>query len=622
MLRLQFIPSFDAEFDPSAEAGDAFVVVSAVITEQRSGSKIEPSFRAVVENPGVGGWMPTALRYADLWEKRDTDPAPVLLARGRLVPLPTGMAGSTIELTFRCLPPSSDDILTTAADALRIGEDFDYDPDADPEDRLDAEYYDPLFFGQGASDDPENVLVARPEVWRWDRTTLAVGRTHLVDSAVLHDIGYQGIGEPPSLSVTHPPKPISRLRIVASWTQAARGRQTISEPDSVQTYTADDFLSTFPQPGTTIGSNTGWTLAEAEVESVLDDSPTTLTISGSKFGSASGGQVKLQPKTINYRLTAAYDYSQQREEILDIVMPSGLQEFPEEDDQKEPPVTLTLGPLNIDSSTQEWLYEDPDTLEVMHYEVGDEVLAAGKAWSCATEHDATETFRVRDYNDGPTLWVQREKRAPMRDSRNSRFLDLNRGIRAVRHGVLRLYRAVLERSQCAETTFEVPWPIGRGITTEHSCRIAHRRLPGGELFGKVVGIELLIEEGGRRACRVTLASVPGTGAAAPTPGPDQQQAGDVVYATSYRAPQVPVNAFDLATVPPRIYSFENAWSAQHAAAVASSDPVGTIGSMPTRLRIAFAPLREEDLLTRRMSVTCVAPSLPKQINLRPDMGGP
>lgn len=620
MLRLQFIESFDAPFSPLAEAGDAYVVLSAVITEQRNGRKIEPTFRVVAKNPGVGGWMPIALRYADLWEQRDTDPAPVHLARGRLVPLPTGMAGSTIELTFRCLPPSSDDILTAAADALRIGEDFDYEPDAPIEDRLDAEYYDPLCFGQGASDDPENVLVARPEVWRWDRTTLALGRTHLVDSDVLHDIGYNGIGDPPSLSVTHPPKSISKLRIVASWTQTAKGRQTVSEPDSVSTYTWEDFLASFPQPGTAIGAATGWTLAESEVESVLDDLPTTLNISGTKFGSASGGQVRLQPKTINFRLTAAYDYSQQREELLDIVMPSGLQELPDEDDESEVMEIVTLAPLNIDSSTPEWLYEDPDTLEVMHYDVGDEVLAAGKAWTCATEHDATEDFRVRDYDDGPVLWLQREKRAPMRDSRNPRFLDLNRGIRTVRHGVLRLYRAVLERSQCAETTFEVPWMIGRGITTEHSCRIAHHRLPGGELTGKVVGIELLIEEGGRRAARITLASVPGTGSVVSTPGPDQQQAGDVVYSTSYRAPSVPVNAFELATLPPRIYAFENPWPAQHAAAVASSDPVGVIGTMPTRLRIAFAPLREEDLLTRRMSVACLPPALPKQINLRPDMG--
>lgn len=155
---------------------------------------------------------------------------------------------------------------------------------------------------------------------------------------------------------------------------------------------------------------------------------------------------------------------------------------------------------------------------------------------------------------------------------------------------------------------------------EEAIGAAEDAVPAELVERKVVGIELLIEEGGRRAARITLASVPGTGAVVPTPSPDQQQAGDVVYSTSYRAPSVPVNAFDLATLPPRIYAFENTWAEQHAAALASPDPVGKIRTMPTRLRIAFTPLREEDLLTRRMSVSCLPPSLPKQLNLRPDLG--
>ena len=114
MLRLQFIPAYGTPFSPSADAGDAFVVLSAVISEQRVGRKVEPIFRAVIKNPGVAGWMPSALRYADLWEQRaydpihDTpaDPTPVHLARGRLVPRATRDAGprgpSTESLPTDC----------------------------------------------------------------------------------------------------------------------------------------------------------------------------------------------------------------------------------------------------------------------------------------------------------------------------------------------------------------------------------------------------------------------------------------------------------------------------------------------------------------------------------------
>ncbi len=621
MLRLQFIASYNAPFSPSATDGDAFVVLSASILEQRNGRKIEPLFRTTIKNPGVVGWMPSALRYAILWEQRHEDSAPVLLARGRLVPLPTGMAGSTIELTFRCLPPSSDDVISAAADALRIGENFDYDPDASLADRLDAEYYDPLFFGANATDDPESALTARPEIWSWDRTTLSIGRTHLVESDVVHDIGFNGVGEPPSLSATNPPKPISKIRISAAWTQTAKGRQTVAENDSVTTFTWEDFQSSFPQPGASIGSGTGWSLAEAEIVSVSDSTPVWATISGSKFGSASGGEIELLPKYIEFRLAAAYDYQQQREEILEISMPSGLQELPDEDDQAEIIEQPNLLSLNVDPSTPEWQYEDPDTLERMHYDVGDEVLANGKAWTCVTAHDATEDFTIQETDDGPVLWQKRDKRAPMKNQASPKFFDLPRGVRAVRHAILRLYRSVLERSQCAEASFEVPWILGRSITCAHSCRIAHRRLPGGEATGKVTSVELVIENGGRRSAKVTIACIPGNGSSAPTPGPGQMQTGEIVYSTSYRGVTEPVNAAALPSQEPRIYEMENIWSQQLSSAIGSGDPVAVIGSMPTRLKMAFTPLREEDTLRRRMSVTCLPPTLPKQLNLRPDLGG-
>lgn len=620
MLGLQFIPTYNTAFDPETAADNAFFVLSGGIYESRVGKRIEPYFKATVENPGIAGWMPTANRYAILWEKRSDDAQPILLARGRLVPLPSGMAGSTIELTFKCLPPSADDILKAAANFLRTGEAVDYDPDAPLADRIDAEYYDPVYYGAGAEDDPETALSARPEVWRWDRRTLSIGRTHLVDSAITHDVGYEGVGEPPSLSISQPPRPISKLRVTASWTQVAKGKQSVFGSDQIETFTFEDFIANFPKPGTAIGANTGWTLDEAKINSVSNGSPSWLTISGGKFGAASGGQLQVRPKVIDFTLRAAFDYQQQRQEILTISMPSGLQDLPAEDDEVEIVETLNLSSLNIDGSTPEWLYEDEETLEPKIYAVGDEVLANGRAWTCLVAHTAAEDFTPRDPATDTQIWQIREKRAPLRNPAASHFLDSDRGIRAVRHAILRLARTNLERSQCGETTFEIPWLLGREMTCADSVRIAHRRLPGGELVGKVVSLELLIEEGGKRSARVTLASIPGTDAATPTPAARQQQTGGVVYSTSYAGVRAPVNAAALSSAVPGIYAFENTWSQQLLAADGQPDPIAVIGSMPTRLKIAFTPLREEDLLVRRMSIMCEPLALPRQINLRPDMG--
>ncbi|KQS74316.1 hypothetical protein ASG25_21200 [Rhizobium sp. Leaf384] len=61
----------------------------------------------------------------------------------------------------------------------------------------------------------------------------------------------------------------------------------------------------------------------------------------------------------------------------------------------------------------------------------------------------------------------------MLNSASPRWFDTVRGIRSHRHGIRRLQRIVLERSQCAETAFEMPWEAGRSITCVDSCR----RLP-------------------------------------------------------------------------------------------------------------------------------------------------
>jgi hypothetical protein len=82
----------------------------------------------------------------------------------------------------------------------------------------------------------------------------------------------------------------------------------------------------------------------------------------------------------------------------------------------------------------------------------------------------------------------------------------------------------------------------------------------------------------------------------------------------------PVNAFALAAQVPRIYEFENIWSDQLWVAQRSDDPIAAIGEIPTRLKIAFKALREEDLLRRRMKIICEPISMPKQLNLRPDLG--
>ncbi|WP_428427326.1 hypothetical protein [Pararhizobium sp.] len=619
MLGLAQLDTWDVPFNPAIHGTDtAFDVFSATITETRVGDTITSFFKATVKNPGSSGIVTSAKRYYVLWEQRQEDDLPVELARGRIVPLPTGMADRRIDISFQCLPPKSTIVKKAAAIALRVRE-VAYDPDAPAADREAAEAYDPLFYGAAAEEDPDTALGGRPELWRWDRKTLALRRTHIVESDITYSIGADGLGQPPMLSINDPPRPWTQQRIVANWTQRARGQQSVAEQGDVTTFTYDDFIAGFPKAGSGIGSDTGWTLAKAEITSVDDQPAYWVSILDPKFGTAAGGMLQVRPKRISYLMTAAYDYQQQREEIIDIRLASGLQDVPADDEEVEPVDTVTLGSLTLDTSTPEWQYENPETLVRRHYVVGQEVLANGRAWTCQVEHDAQIDFMPRDPVTQELIWLRREKRAPIGTTRNPRFVDLPRGVRAIRHAIRRLKRQVLLRAQCAEVTFELPWVLSRNITTEDSCWIAHRSLPGGEMTGKVSSIELSIQPGGKRRGRITMLSIPGKGLPAGIPEEGEQQTADVVYVTDYRGVNIPVDAFALQAQSPRIFEFENEWGDQLAAANASSDPIAAIGANPTRLSIAFKALREEDLLSRRGTVICEPLPLPMQINLSPVM---
>ncbi|KAJ34016.1 hypothetical protein BW45_06235 [Agrobacterium tumefaciens] len=79
----------------------------------------------------------------------------------------------------------------------------------------------------------------------------------------------------------------------------------------------------------------------------------------------------------------------------------------------------------------------------------------------------------------------------------------------------------------------------------------------------------------------------------------------------------PVNAIGLDTIGPFANYVENDADTQASIALDASsvglDPLAAIGKNPTRLVIAFPPLREEDLLARRITVRTEALRLPKQI---------
>lgn len=615
MLYLAFIATHDVAFDPAVHAREDLVCLSGRVEDRRQGDVIVPSFSVTLPNEGL--FLTRTERYAILSEKGPGDVAAVELARGRVLGMPADIGGRTVELEFVSLPPNEDAVLKAAADALRVGE-VAYDPDADPSAREAAELYDPVFFPQ-ADTNPASVLAARTQVWRWNRKTLVpelVSTVYDAD-APLHDVAGDGIEGSLKVASLDPPRATTKLRLVAHWTQEAKGKQTFpcSPSAGIPTYSWNDLISSMPKPGTPVGVDTGWHVAEAEIQNVdfsaiLDSFNASIATHANGDPNVSACEVVLQPATVNVYVKLGYEYRQQREEIVDLSMPASIQQVLG-DDRKESIEQVQLSALNIDQATAEWAYENPDTLVRNHYAVGSLVQASGRVWECLFEHDATTVFLVQQ--SGITLWQQAAKQSAMPDSRHASYFGSDRGVRTLRHALRRLRKSVLQRAHCLEASFDVAWGIGRAMSLGDRCRIVNRRIPNGQCTGVITGLQLTAD-GKRRTATVTMLVPVGEVLTPPVPGDGQSQTADVVYGVTGPAASQPVNAFALASYPADVEVL-NSYDVQKAAGLASGDPVEAISAKPTQLKISVDRLRQEDLLTRRLSVTCEPLPVPHGISL-------
>ncbi|CAN7329946.1 hypothetical protein [Neorhizobium tomejilense] len=621
MIGLVWLTAWDQVLDlETVVVDDELEAFSGTVAEREEGDVIVPYYTVSIRNPGIGGIAARPGRYAAVVER---DPATGVAeehARGRLTGLPTELGAADCTMEFLCVPPDEDDVLQATANTHRIGE-IDYDPAAPLADREAAEMYDPLFFDADATEDPTTVLLARRHLWRWDRKTLLPTLVHLTDGVVEHQVN-DLIEGTLSLRVTTPPKAITKLRLIASWTQYAKDIQDSNRLGSFSSFTYQDVLSSIPKPGDSIGADTGWTFDSFDVFSFPHPLTFRVKADSPEYGDAAGGHLELRPQIISYSWRAAFDYEQARQEIIDISMPAAVQDVLG-DAKTETVEVLNLGQLNLDLTTPEWEFEDPDTLEVRHYAVGDRVQANGRCYVCVHAHYASETFGVFDESD-EILWEVTTKNAALRDMRTARFADLDRGVRALRYAIRRLDRQVCLRSRAAEISFEVPWETAKSMTTADTARVEHRLIPGGEAVGKITGVELRI--GSSRSGRITILAPIGDGSTPPVADDGQQSAGDVVYTVNFGRLNEPVDALALGGMAPYVNEIVHNADEQKAAATTASfgnlDPMAAIGALPTQYHIGFPSLRQEDLLRRRVSVTCLPTHVPKGIDIAPDLGEP
>ena len=610
MSFLALMWSLPGALEDAALPGAAYVT-EGWVEESRHGDVSVCRMGVRIPNPGGLSLLGASDRYATLMEGSDWL-GWTTVARGRLVAVPSDVGGSEIEVIFEGVPSNEQELLRADADARRIGE-IDYESSSGLT-KQRAEEYDPLYFARD-DDDPLSVLVATLDYYRWDRVSNTLSRMPMNSGSnrTLHED--DGFGDV-SITMTDPPRSVSRLRVTATWTQEAKGVQTFPIEGSVKTYSFEDLKSALPQQGSEVGSGTGWHFAEVGCQETPDEIPDEYFVPVEQYAggdeNVTSAKVLLQARTLDISLRLGYDYQQQREDVLTIEMHAGVQDVLG-DDREEPVDQLQLAALNLDTETPDWEYEDPDTLEQREYAVGDKVQANGKVYRALVEHDATERFLIGIMADDEyvQLWERTDKKSAMSDLRSAKYWDTPRGERSRNHAIRRLRRKVVERAYCVEVSFACSWEFARGTTTAHTVTVHHPL--HGTLTGRVNRVRLNVANDGSRMGEITMLCPVGTGGNG-NGGSEEIEGGGVTYDLTAPTPRSPVNGATLPSVAAQV-DVVNDYSNQKTEALFAEDPIAVIQSMPTQVTIAVPVIREEDLIVRRCKVVTAPIAIPQGVNL-------
>lgn len=626
MLYFAWISSHSTPFDPVAHARQDLAILDLVISEEEG---LAPSFTLEVANPGIAGILSSGHRYALISEQSAGDAEPILLARGKVAGCPSELSGATISLEFTCVGPDADEALTDFADTLRT----------------DDSSYDPIFVSESEAEAPESALMGRPESFYWDRKTLEIGTSHMIEGGRVVDLGGQVL-EGLKVRLTEPPVRHAKLTVSCGWEQRARGTMSLKPAigPAISSFTYEDVESWWPAEGASLGDGGGWTMSESELGRPTEGLSGEIPGGTYEDDPLPGGyHLILRKKTYTVKkLTARYEYSQQREEVLTLLGEVGIQDVLG-DDRVSELSDISLRDPSYDATTPEW--------EPIHiYDVGDRTQHNGKCFECAIAHTSVDFWaeyvsvvEPSGFTHLERQWSRVDSQAPLSDPRRASFFSTARGRRSVEFGIEVLRKHLLSRARCVEITCDVPWALGRDLTVDDSVRVETTKIPGGEAVGKLTRLELRADDQGIRIASLTIACSVGTGEPSPAPdfgtsdyfdddygpityGPtvtvaDRETASGVVYAWPDLQPSQPVNAFRLGDRPYSIIesTLRNQANSQELEArwtgLTGGNPVQALAENPTRWNLRLRPLPQSDVKRLKYLVSCQPMECNQGINL-------
>ena len=187
--------------------------------------------------------------------------------------------------------------------------------------------------------------------------------------------------------------------------------------------------------------------------------------------------------------------------------------------------TLQLDVRNLD------IREDLPEFETgAFYDVGDRFQADGLRWEVDTPFVGGATIWSNFDNISPVIIEATPLGGPVMPqffgapsgidaplpNGNHQFYvrDPNPGLSAILHAFNRARAKILDGNRLVRASFDTPWPYVKDLHGGEIVRIAGSEVPGGEMIGKVVRMNINLTSG---IASITIASMAGNGASYPVP---------------------------------------------------------------------------------------------------------
>ncbi len=420
-------------------------------------SQTEGEFAALrlqVRRPDDGLLNPSRKQYA--WLSVTVDATTTALFFGRVEGVPDGAENEIVTLQFISQFPGWEDSRQALFDTLKV-----------------LPFWDPAFIAESDLDVPETVLEARRALYHYDRVAGAVTLSDIIVGTSTDTVSDHfseslswGITSAPARRVTISGTVDWEQRIVGTTTRVNTKIKREFPGGAVNTFTGPAMQQTWPQPGDSLGGETGYQVVRSNI-SLIAPLPSAMPDESSAFKTkVSDGEVALAKALFgttslsrdatlrrwwfDTRLWVRYDYRQSRSETITTTIENDVQALAFDDDGGE--IRLDLQAENL---TQLGLL----------------------------------------------------------NRSNSSYFLTPRGQQSFGHLMARAQAALASSARAVEITFERPFFSALSTSCKNAITLNDATLPGGTATGKIKSYELTVDGNtGETNAVITIAVSVGNGA--------------------------------------------------------------------------------------------------------------